>query len=172
MKQCILKQCTLASFTLKNFHISYRQLVAHGHMYFLTQTFQTRISFHFYCTDHKMNPPAGFIKHSVFIGFQALPAALRCNNGFYDGILSKIPSLVTPQASKLFLITFYTFAFFNINCGNWKFQPAFNALTADADNIFDEFYFKQAEVSLLGDRGGENVFQRNIQKKNHCNRYW
>lgn len=70
---------------------------------------------------------------------QALPAALICSHGFYDCILSKILSIVIPQASELFPITFYIFAFstLNVYSDNLTFLPAFTALIPAADNVIN-----------------------------------
>lgn len=99
------------------------------------QTFLTRIPVLFLCVYHKRNPQAS----SPNIGSQALPAALICNNGFYDCILSKILSLLIPRASKLFPITFYIFAFSTLNAytDNLTFLPAFTALIPAADNVIN-----------------------------------
>lgn len=100
------------------------------------QTFLTRIPVLFFlCVYHKRNPPAS----SPNIGSQALPAALICNNGFYDCILSKILSLVIPRASKLFPITFYIFVLstLNVYTDNLTLLPAFTALIAAADNAIN-----------------------------------
>lgn len=73
------------------------------------------------------------------IGSQALAAALVCNHGFYDCILSKILSLVIPQASELFPITFYICAFstLNVYSDNLTFLLAFTALIPAADNVIN-----------------------------------
>lgn len=115
---------------LKNFHTSNSQLVVNS------QRFSScSIPVLFLCVYHKRNPQAS----SPNIGSQALPAALICNNGFYDCILSKILSLLIPRASKLFPITFYIFAFstLNVYTDNLTFLPAFTALIPAADNVIN-----------------------------------